>query len=201
VTSISSAAADVFAGGGDMGALMRSLDWSRTTLGPVEGWPQSLKTSVSIGLATRFPILVFWGPDLIMLDNDSCLPIWGEKHPGAMGSPGHEVWAEIRDILGPMLLSVQQRGDGTWSEDQMLPVLRKGFLEEVFFTSSYSPIGDESGGVGGIFTALMETTERVVGARDARTQAHRLAAAAAITKPFELDDALTTVSRVCRRAH
>ncbi len=54
---------DTLAGGGELGALIRALDWARTPLGPVELWPQSLRTSVSIVLASRFPLSIWWGDE------------------------------------------------------------------------------------------------------------------------------------------
>ncbi len=160
----------VLAGGGEMGALMRTLDWSATPLGPVGDWPQSLRTSVSICLASRFPMLIWWGPELVMLYNDAYRPILGAtKHPAAMGQRGRECWPEIWDVIGPMLTGVLARGDATWSEDQLLLLNRNGYVEECYFTFSYSPIRDESGGIGGIFTAVTETTERVLGERRLRT--------------------------------
>jgi PAS domain S-box-containing protein len=159
----------VLAGGGEMGALMRATDWSKTPLGPVSRWPQSLRTTVSTCLSSRFPILVWWGPEMVKLYNDAYRFILGGKHPVALGAKGRDVWPEIWNIIGPMLEGVLQRGEATWSEDILLPLERKGFLEECYFTFSYSPIRDESGGVGGIFTAVTETTERVLGDRRLRT--------------------------------
>ncbi|WP_395815223.1 ATP-binding protein [Archangium minus] len=161
---------EVLAGGGEMGVLMRSTDWSRTVLGPVETWPQSLRTTVSTCLNSRFPILVWWGPDLVMLYNDAYRPMLGrDKHPRALGLPGREVWQEIWHIIGPMLEGVLHRGEATWSENIMLPLVRAGFAEECYFTFSYSPIRDESGGVGGVFTAVYETTGQVLSERRLRT--------------------------------
>jgi signal transduction histidine kinase/DNA-binding response OmpR family regulator len=161
---------DCLAGGGEMGALMRALDWSTTPLGPVSSWPQSLRTTVSTCLSSRFPILIWWGPELVMLYNDAYRPILGAtKHPAAMGQPGRDCWPDVWHIIGPMLEGVLARGDATWSEDQMLPLHRSGYVEECFFTFSYSPIRDESGGVGGVFTCVTETTERVVGERRLET--------------------------------
>ena len=151
----------LFTGGGTVGALMRSVDWSRTPLGPVSSWPQSLRTAVSICIASRFPILLWWGPQLVKLYNDTYAAILGAKHPRALGAPGREVWPEIWHIIGPMLEGVLQRGEATWSADLMLPLERKGFSEECYFTFSYSPIRDESGGIGGVFSAVAETPERV----------------------------------------
>ncbi|MGE5046989.1 MAG: response regulator, partial [Deltaproteobacteria bacterium] len=159
----------VLAGGGEMGALMRATDWSQTPLGPISRWPQSLRTTVSTCLSSRFPILVWWGPEMVKLYNDAYRPILGSKHPHALGAKGREVWPEIWNIIGPMLDGVLQRGEATWSEDILLPLERKGFPEECYFTFSYSPIRDESGGVGGIFTAVTETTQRVLGDRRLRT--------------------------------
>ena len=107
----------VFVGGGDMGALMRSMDWSKTRLGPVENWPQSLRTAVSICLASHFPMLIWWGPEFVKLYNDAYRPMLGAtKHPMAMGQPGRECWPEIWDIIGPMLEGVLREGKATWSE-------------------------------------------------------------------------------------
>ncbi|RKH13818.1 PAS domain S-box protein [Corallococcus sp. CA047B] len=160
---------EVLAGGGDMGALMRSMDWSKTPLGPVKDWPQSLRTSVSTCLHSRFPMLVFWGPRLVKLYNDAYRPMLGGKHPQAMGRPGREVWTEIWPIIGPMLEQVRIDARATLSEDQLLFLERQGFTEECYFTFSYSPIRDETGGIGGVLDTAVETTHRVLDARRLRT--------------------------------
>ncbi|MGH2347825.1 MAG: PAS domain-containing protein, partial [Chloroflexota bacterium] len=158
--------AEVLSGGGEMGALMRALDWAPTPLGRVESWPQSLRTALSICLASRFPILIWWGPELVMLYNDAYRPMLGAtKHPHALGRRGSECWPEIWDLIGPMLDGVVARGEATWSDDQLLPLDRNGYVEECYFTFSYSPIRDETGEIGGVFTAVTETTDRVLGER------------------------------------
>lgn len=157
-------------GGGDMGTLMRAFDWTRTGLGPVSGWPQSLRTVVSICLNSRFPIVVWWGPDLIMLYNDAYSPVLGRtKHPGSLGRPARHAWSEIWPVVGPMLEGVLATGEATWSEDLLLIFDRNLPQEEVYFTFSYSPIMDDAGGIGGVFCACTETTERVIGERRMRT--------------------------------
>jgi signal transduction histidine kinase/DNA-binding response OmpR family regulator len=156
-------------GGGETGALARSKDWDATLLGPVSGWPQSLRTALSICLNSRFPIALYWGPEYLMLYNDSLLPMVGaNKHPQAMGRPAFEVLAEIRGIIEPLLTHVRTTGEATWSEDLMLPLVRHDAPEESYFTFTYSPIRDESGGVGGVFCAVMETTEKVIEERRLR---------------------------------
>lgn len=163
------AADDILTGGGEMGRLMRTIDWSRTPLGPTSDWPQSLRTALSICLNSEFPILLWWGPELAMLYNDAYRRILGSrKHPGALGQRGRECWPEIWDIIGPMLHGVLSTGRPTWSEDQMLPLERHGYVEETYFTFSYSPIPDGvSGirGIGGVFSAVSETTFRVLAER------------------------------------
>lgn len=164
------AAVDCLVGGGEMGRLMRSHDWSKTPLGPPEHWPQSLRTAVSICLNSQFPIILWWGPQLTVLYNDSYTPFLGIKHPhAALGKPGRECWHEIWHIVGPMLEGVLETGKATWSDDLLLFLERFGYPEECYFTFSYSPIRDESGGVGGVFTPVKETTGNVIGARRMRT--------------------------------
>jgi PAS domain S-box-containing protein len=165
----SPAAAEVLVGGGYMGALMRSLDWSLTPIGDVPSWPQSLRTAVSICLSSRFPILIWWGPELVKLYNEAYRPILGDKHPASLGQAGRDCWPEIWHIIGPMLEGVLERGEATWSEDQLLVLERRGYPEECYFTFSYSPIRDESGGVGGVFTAVTETTHKVLSERRMHT--------------------------------
>jgi hypothetical protein len=159
----------VLAGGGEMGALMRSIDWTRTALGPVEGWPQSLRTTVSTCLNSRFPIVVWWGAEMVKIYNDGYREFLGAKHPRAMGARGREVWPEIWDIIGPMLEGVLSEGKATWSENQFLLLERHGYPEECYFTFSYSPIRDESGGIGGIYCAVTETTRQILSERRLRT--------------------------------
>ena len=159
-------------GGGEMTARIRAFDWTRTPLGPPEQWPQSLKTAVSICLDSRFPMIVRWGEELTALYNDAYIPILGHKHPGALGAPGlsRALWGdpETRAIIEPMLRGVLTRGEATWSDDQLIIFERKGFREEAYLTFSYSPIRVESGAVGGVFTAVSETTQKVVGERRLR---------------------------------
>lgn len=155
----------VFKGGGDMGALMRSMDWSKTPLGPVSSWPPILRTTVNTSLNSRSPILLWWGPELIKLYNDAYRVILGLKHPRAMGARGREVWPEIWDVIGPMLEGVLSEGKATWSENQLLFLERKGFPEECYFTYSYSPIRDETGEIAGVFSAVTETTAQVLSER------------------------------------
>ena len=166
---------DCLSGGGEMGALMRALDWSQTPLGPVASWPQSLRIAVSILLASRFPMQILWGSDYIQFYNDAYRPILGVKHPKSLGQRGCDCWAEVWDFAGPRLDYVKATGEATWSDDELLLIDRNGYLEECYFTFSYTPVRDESGRVAGIFNAVNETTQRVISER--RQQALRNLAA------------------------
>ncbi|MGH7514678.1 MAG: ATP-binding protein [Gemmatimonadales bacterium] len=154
---------------GIMGRLIRSKDWSATPLGPIDAWPQSLRTAVGICAASRYPMAIWWGADAIQLYNDGYIPVLGAKHPEALGQRGMDCWAEIWNVIGPLYAQVMERGESTWSDDLLLLMDRYGYLEETYFTFSYSPIRDESGGVGGMLITCAETTARVVGERRLRT--------------------------------
>jgi signal transduction histidine kinase len=159
----------VLAGGGEMGALMRSIDWSATAVGAVEGWPQSLRTSLSILLETGFPMYIAWGRSFTQFYNDGYRPILGStKHPMAMGISTRETFAEIWHIIGPMFEGVLQ-GRTTTVVDFMLPLDRHGFTEECYFIFSYSPIREEGGSVGGVLVTVTETTQRVLSERRLQT--------------------------------
>jgi len=154
-------------GGGEMGKLIRSMDWSKTALGPVENWPQSLRTSVSLCLSSTFPILIAWGPETIQIYNDSYRPICGEMHPRSMGMNFRVCWESALEVVGDKFTRGQQ-GEGTYITDQRMFLERYGYLEEAWMTFSFAPIRDESGGVGGIFHPITETTEKMLAGR--RTQ-------------------------------
>jgi signal transduction histidine kinase len=160
----------IFAGNGEMAALVRGTDWSKTPLGPIESWPQSLRTAVSLCLGSRHPIVLWWGPERRMFYNDGYRPMLGKsKHPQFLGRPGRECWAEIWDTIGPMMDQVIETGEATWSEDLLLLMRRSGYLEETYFTFSYSPIRDEAGTPSGIFSACTESTARVLDRRRLKT--------------------------------
>lgn len=154
----------MFPGGSEMARRMRSFDWSRTELGPAGAWPESLRTTVGICLASRFPIVLYWGREYTVLYNDAYSQILGAKHPQALGQPCSVCWAEIWDTIGPMLNGVVRTGEATWSDDMLLVLHRHGYPEECYFSFSFSPVrsGTE---VAGVFTAVVETTGRVHGER------------------------------------
>jgi PAS domain S-box-containing protein len=154
-------------GGGEMGQLIRAMDWAATPLGPLSGWPQSLRTSVSLCLSSTFPILVAWGPHDIQIYNDAYRPICGAKHPESMGAPFKICWATALPVVGDAF-DRAHAGEGVYIRDQRMFLDRYGYLEEAFMTFSFSPIRVESGNVGGIFHPITESTAQVLNAR--RTQ-------------------------------
>ncbi len=167
------AAAALFAGPGEMRALCRALDWSATPLGPVEQWSQSLRTTAGIVLTSRHPMFLWWGPDLVQLYNDAYRPSLGDaapdgpgRHPRALGALGREFWTDIWDTIGPQIEQVMTTGEATWHEDQHLPILRNGRLEDVWWTYGYSPVRDDDGSIGGTLVVCQETTEHVLAARE-----------------------------------
>jgi PAS domain S-box-containing protein len=157
------------ADGGEIGALMRSHDWSHAPLGTPDTWPPSLRTVVSLLLTSKFPMFVAWGPQLAFLYNDAYAPILGRKHPHALGRPFREVWAEIWDDLEP-LVAKAMTGEATFHENLHLVMERHGFPEDTWYTFSYSPIRDAGGIVAGMYCVCTETTEKVQA--DRRAQFH-----------------------------
>jgi len=150
--------------GGEMGALIRAKDWSKSSLGSPEYWPQSLRTTLGIVLNSRHPMFLWWGPDLICFYNDAYRPSLGEngKHPSILGMRAEEAWSEIWTIIKPLIDQVISRGEATWSQDQLIPIFRNGKIEDVYWTFSYSPVKDESGEIAGVLVTCSETTENVL---------------------------------------
>ncbi|QHG18881.1 ATP-binding protein [Nostoc sp. ATCC 53789] len=204
-TSASNADVNFLIGGGEMGARMREWDWSKSSLGPTQQWPQSLKTAVRIMLTCRQPMFVWWGEELINLYNDPYKAIIGGKHPEALGQPASCVWREIWDQVGPRAESAMLKNEGTYDEALLLIMERNGYPEETYYTFSYSPVPNDQGDTGGIICANTDDTQRIIGERqlallrelaartaDARTfdQACTLSANCLESNPYDLPFAM-----------
>ncbi len=153
----------VFAGSDETSACLRALDWSATPLGPLEQWPQSLRTIVRVVVASGYPMAICWGPDYVLLYNDAYRPIAGTRHPWALGRSAREVYPEAWNFIGSMYESVMARGQTVNDlSDALVPLTRNNYLEEVYIAFSASPIWDDNGRVGGVLNSALETTERVI---------------------------------------
>ena len=170
---VQSRVADRFlSGGGEMGERIRRFDWSKTGLGPVEDWPQSLRSAVSILLPSKAQIVLFWGSELITIYNDAYRPVLGGKHPRVLGLPARETWKELwTTVLKDLFDGVIHTGEAYWASDRpfFMERFEYDYKEETFFDVSYDPIRDETGKVGGIFCIVSETTTRVLGERRLKT--------------------------------
>ena len=153
--------------------MMRAHDWSQSPLGQPETWPQSLRTVVSLLLNSKFPMFVSWGRELGFLYNDAYAEILAGKHPRSLGARFYDIWSEIWPDIWP-LIEGAMAGEASYRENLPLLMNRKGFDEETWFTFSYSPVRDESGGVGGMFCAVEETTAQVLEERHRRAETERL---------------------------
>jgi PAS domain S-box-containing protein len=157
-----------------MGARVRAHDWSTSPLGSSRNWPQSLRTALGVMLSSAFPSYLAWGPGLISFYNDAYVPILGTK-PDALGRPFQEVWSEVWDQIAPITARAMA-GEASYFEDSPFTLVRGGAPEQTWFTFSYSPIRDESGGVGGVLCIVHETTARIVGERERERLLQELAA-------------------------
>ena len=169
---------DFLSGGGEMGELMRSKNWAETGVGAISEWPQSLKTTLSIVLNSKFPMFLFWGEELTCFYNDAFRPSLGieGKHPAALGQKGAEVWAEIWPTLKPWIDQVLD-GEAVKMEDMLVGFYRNGKMEDIYWTFTYNPVKDETGKVAGVFVICQETTQSVLSyerEKDRKKELHSL---------------------------
>lgn len=167
-------AAGFLAGSSRVAQQIIEKDWSNTPLGPIETWPQSLRTALSMILNSRFPIYMTWGPELISFYNDAYTPILGIKQD-ALGKPFRELWAEAWDTVGPIAAKAMA-GESSFFENLPITLERYGAPEQTWWTFSYSPIRDESGGVGGVLCTVLETTAEVEARASLQSEKNRLQA-------------------------
>jgi PAS domain S-box-containing protein len=158
--------AENFTGGGELGSRIQEFDWSKTPLGPIASWPQSLKTTVRILTTSRYAMWMGWGKDITFLYNDSYARMTlGKKHPWALGRRAQEVWTEIWSEIGPRIQRVFDSGESTWEEALLLFLERSGYSEETYHTFSYSPLTGDDGKINGLLCVVTEETERIISER------------------------------------
>ena len=167
------AASDVFlAKDSKVAALINAHNWSNSVLGNPQTWPESLRNATQLLLTSSFPMFVAWGSELNFLYNDAYAEILGHKHPTAIGKPFKEVWSELWDELTPIIALVMA-GEATFFENLPVIINRSGRPEEAWFTFSHSPLRDEKGDIAGIFCAITETTNHVLGERYMKSEIER----------------------------
>lgn len=147
----------------EMGNLFRKKDWSTTPLGHPDQWPQSLKITLNILFNSKFPMFLFWGPQLTCFYNDAYRPSLGRegKHPMMLGMDGERAWPEIWHIIKPLIDKVINEKESVWFEDRLVPIYRNGSIEDVYWTFSYSPVFGASETVDGVLVTCTETTEKL----------------------------------------
>ena len=160
--------------GGEMGGHTRSLDWSKTSMGDLSGWPKSLLVTLSTILRSRAPMFLWWGPNLVQFYNDAYRPSFGNegKHPAALGQHGEDCWPEIWPVIKPLIDQVMSGGEAVWMEDQLIPIYRNNRLEDVYWTFGYSSVLDDTGEPAGVLVICSETTEKVK-SQELQAQAQR----------------------------
>ncbi|HEX4036830.1 MAG TPA: PAS domain-containing protein [Acidobacteriaceae bacterium] len=157
-----------------MARLVRSLDWSRSPLGPVGSWPDALVILANTILANRHPMFLFWGERLTQIYNDAAIPFLSpDKHPRALGQDADECWADAWPVVGHQVQAALE-GEACWNEDQFVPIFRQGHLQDAWFTYSYSPSRDAQGTIRGVLVTALETTAQMLAQRALRGERERL---------------------------
>ena len=150
---------------GELREAYEAVDWAAGPLGPMDEWSDVLRHTVALMLDSRFPVTLFWGPERVMVYNQAYVDLIGDKHPSALGARAEEVFAEAWPILGPLMEQVDETGEATWTQDALVPLERRGFVEDCWFTFSFSPVRDEDGVTVGVADIAVETSEQVLSRR------------------------------------
>ena len=160
-------------GQSEMAARIRAYNWSRTPLGPVEDWSETLLTTVNLMLHSPFPTILSWGPEMVFLYNDAAISTLTVKHPHALGGLYREVFHEAWDLVSADLEACLYRGETAVRDNMFIPILLNGVLEDHYFSYSLIPVY-ENGRIAGIYDAFRNMTEIVMGAQRLRESEARL---------------------------
>jgi PAS domain S-box-containing protein len=179
--------------GGAMAEAIREFAWERTAVGAVESWPESLVCTVNMMLESQFPMVLMWGAELVLLYNDAYQPLMAEKHPRVLGQRAQECWSEAWHLISGRIMATLERGERFYFENQLIPVVRKGVLTDVYWTYSYGPIRDAAGAVQGVLAIAQDVTAKLEAERE------RDAVAASLKHVLEsTTDGLVTLDREWR---
>ena len=171
-------------GASEMAGRIREYDWSKTPLGPIEEWSQTLLATTNLMLHSPFPTILSWGPKMVFLYNDAAIPTLTIKHPGALGGLYRDVFLEAWDLVGADLEACFYRGETAVRDNIFIPILLNGVLEDHYWSYSLTPVYD-NGKIGGVYDAFRNMTEVVIGARKLRESEARLGELAAIVSSSE----------------
>ncbi|NMO18574.1 response regulator [Pyxidicoccus fallax] len=186
---------DALGGHSELRELIRARDWESTPVGPPSTWPRSLKVLVKTMLASRFPMILTWGPHLTQFYNDGYSKLIGSKHPAALGIDIRVTLAEAWDTLGPVIQDVMRTGVASWLPALLLLLERSGYREESYFDVSHAPAEDDSGAVVGMLAVCTEVTQQVLSQRRLRLL-RDLSARAGDTRSVErtCEDAIAAIA-------
>ena len=160
-------------GKGDTARLIRDHDWAATPLGPIDAWPQSLKTATGLLIAAPIPIVMLWGPEGVMIYNDAYSVFAGGRHPRLLGCNVREGWPEVADF-NDNVMKVGLAGGALAYKDQELTLNRHGKPERVWMDLDYWPVPGDDGKPAGVIATVVETTARVEADRQRALAAERL---------------------------
>ncbi|HEU4635123.1 MAG TPA: ATP-binding protein [Edaphobacter sp.] len=165
---------------GACGDVIRSKDWSRHPLGPIERWPPALRTSVNTILACSFPLIILWGTELFQIYNDAYAEIMGPRHPNGMGQKTSDCWPEAWNF-NRLVYERVFKGETVDYKNQLIPLLRDGVLQDYYFDLCYSPLQTDDQEIGGVLVTVFDVTERYNATNELRRSNRRLNALVAAT--------------------
>ncbi|MBE9607063.1 PAS domain-containing protein [Acetobacteraceae bacterium H6797] len=189
----------LFEGPGEVRSILRAIDWSATPMGPVASWPRSLSSTIKLLLGSRYPMVLLWGrEDLVQVDNDAYTKLIGTKHPQALGRSIKLTQAESWQTIGPMIERVIETGEPNWVPAQLLAVNRFGFVDETYFSLSYSPVEDDEGAIQGMLCVCSEVTPQTLAQRRLQWQRDLGARSAEARHADAVCDGLAAVLRMAQ---
>jgi two-component sensor histidine kinase len=157
-------------GSGGVAALILARDWSSTALGPIDQWPQCLRTALSICLHSSEPVAVYWGPEFVTLYNDVCAEFLGDAHPNALGMPAARLYESVWPTIGPLFNRTLREGVSMASRNQPLPICHLGESEHQRFDFTTTPVCADDGQIGGIMVFAFDVTQHVLATKSLATE-------------------------------
>jgi PAS domain S-box-containing protein len=171
----------LIAGNSEMAGRIRSHDWVKTPLGPIEGWSETLLATVNLMLHSSFPTALSWGAEMVFLYNDAAISSLTIKHPKALGGDFRDVFREAWDLVRADLEACFYRGQTADRDNVLIPILLNGVLEQHYWSYSLIPVY-EKGTIRGVYDAFRNVTEKEESGRRLRESEERLKLATEVAR-------------------
>ena len=145
--------------GSETAGLIRTFDWSKTALGKIEHWPESLKMATALILRCDLPMTLMWGKQGYLIYNDAYSKIVSTRHPALLGKTVRDGWPEVADFTANAMEQVLTGINLTYRNQHMV-LMHPDEPSDRWLDILYSPVVGADGVPAGVLALIRDATQQ-----------------------------------------